>query len=297
MRKASNYIKRSMLYVTLAFAAGCSKSTPFVETDPATGQPPVTLSQAGGDCLIVKISQKNNNGSNGDNAFEIKRDLSLNPQTISLYDSLKAKLEYNIQVTVKGDTLKLSTGEYFVINASTKLVVLFSTLSDISDPLSDKQVYQYVYDANGYLTKKYMYVNGSVAADYETNYSYDNNNLLTGCIMYAGSKKDKLVQSVLTYDMSTARKPWIYLFPDFFEAYHYLQALPFGKRGNYPVKSIITNIYDVNDGSIIDTWTTNYSGYVFSQDDFILQTTASGDLQQGLGLLFGTTRFDYQCSK
>ncbi|MCW3088563.1 MAG: hypothetical protein JWQ78_1949, partial [Sediminibacterium sp.] len=130
---------------------------------------------------------------------------------------------------------------------------------------------------------------------FETNYTYDNNNLLTGCVLYAGSKKDKLLQTVIDYTMTVAKKPWVYLFPDFFEGYHYLQALNFGKRGNYPVKNITTTIYDISDGSVLDTWATAFSGYVYSEDGFILQTTAKGDLQQGLGLLFGTTRFDYQC--
>jgi hypothetical protein len=63
------------------------------------------------------------------------------------------------------------------------------------------------------------------------------------------------------------------------------------------VKAINTSVYDVANGSVIDTWVTNFSDYVFSKDGFVLQTTAKGDLQQGLGLLYGTTKFDYQCSK
>jgi hypothetical protein len=297
--KHSVYHTRPVLSIVIVAAMlfACSKSSPFVETDPATGQPPVVLAAAGGECLITRITQKNNNGVKADNVFEIKRDLALLPQNISSFDSLSNKAEYNIQLQRAGDTLKLSTGEYFIINKTTRLVDYFFTRSDLSDPNADTQIYQYMYNADGYLSKKYLFVNGSTSAQYETSYNYDNNFLLTGCILYAGSKKDKLLETVLTYDLTSAKKEWMYLFPDFFEGYHYLQALPFGKKGKYPVKDITTSIYDVTDGTITDKWSTTFSGYVFSQDGFILQTTAKGDLQQGLGLLFGTTRFEYQCSK
>jgi hypothetical protein len=112
-----------------------------------------------------------------------------------------------------------------------------------------------------------------------------------------GIKKNILLQSTLEFDLTAARKSWLHLFPDFFEGYNYLQTFPFGKKSNYPAKSITTNIYDINDGSVLDTWATTFSGYVFRQDGFILQTTAKDDLQQGLGLLFGTTRFEYPCTK
>lgn len=284
------------LAVAMAFYA-CSKSAPFVDTDPETGLPPVPLTTTGGECLLTKIAQKNSGSGKADNAFEIKRDIALLAQNISSYDSLSHKLEYNIQLQTAGDTLKLSTGEYFIINKTTKLVDYFFTWSDLTDPASDKQVYQYMYNTEGYLAKKYLFVNGSATAQYETMYTYDNNFLLTGCTMYAGSKKDKLLETSLTYDMTSEKKKWVYLFPDFFESYRYLQALPFGKKGNYPVKDITTNIYDITNGTVLDKWATTFSGYIYSQDGFILQTTAKGDLQQGLGLLFGTTRFEYQCSK
>jgi hypothetical protein len=285
----------SVLSVTALYS--CLKSAPFTDTDPATGLPPVPLTSSTGECTLTKISQKNGGTSAADNVYQIKRDTILAANNISSYDSLRSKQEYNITVQIAGDTIKLSTGEYLIKDKTTKLISYFFTHADITDPTSDKQVYQYLYDAGGFLVKKYLYVNGATAPYYETIYSYDNNSLLTGCIVYAGSKKDKLLQSVITYDMSAAKKTWLYLFPDFFEGYKYMQAFNFGKRGNYPVKAIVTNIFDTNDGSVLDNWTTNFSGYVYSQDGFILQTTAQGDLQQGLGLLFGTNRFEYQCTK
>jgi hypothetical protein len=293
--KRRSYRKIVLFCMAALIAGSCTKSPEFVDTDPATGQPTVALTTETGDCNVVKISQKNGN-SGADNAFEIKRNATLIAQSISSYDSLLKKLDYNITLQTVGDSIRLSTGEYFLLDKATKQVVFFSTHADLQDPNSDKQVFQYSYDTNGYLIKKLQFINDAANADYETNYVYVNG-VLKSCTVLAGSKKDVLLQSVLDFDLTTARRSWLYLFPDFFEGYNYLQAMPFGKRSNYAVKSITTNIYDLNDGSVLDTWTTTFSGYVYSKDGFILQTTAKGDLQQGLGLLFGTTRFDYQCTQ
>lgn len=303
------YNRTALFLVMVMLAWACSKPNPVdptpnppnpnppttpVEIDPSTGKPTPTLTTATGECNIIKIAQKN--GSGGDNAYEIKRDVSLNPTSISSYDSLLKKVDYNITVQKVGDSIALSTGEYFLLDASTKQVKYFSTRSDLQDPNSDKQLFQYSYDANGYLVKKLQFINGATVADYETNYTYSGG-VLTTCTVLAGSKKTVLLQSSLDYDLTVTKKAWMYLFTDFFEGYHYLQTFPFGKKSTNPVKSITTNIYDINDGTILDTWTTTFSGYVYSQDGFILQTSAKGDLQQGLGLLFGTTKFEYQCTK
>jgi hypothetical protein len=112
-----------------------------------------------------------------------------------------------------------------------------------------------------------------------------------------GIKKRYSSQSTLEFDLTAARKSWLHLFPDFFEGYNYLQTFPFGKKSNYPVKSITTNIYDINDGSVLDTWATTFSGYVFSQDGFILQTTAKGRPATRARPVIRHNKLDYQCTK
>ena len=284
-----------MLFVCIGIVAGCNKS--FVETDPATGTSPVSLtSTSTGSCSVINISQKNKDYGNVDNSFQVTRDTNFIPTRMRLYDSLAGKSDYDINVFLSGDSMLLSTGEYLLRDPVTKLIKVLSTKSDIYDPNSDDKLCLYFYNTQGYLIKKQIFLNGSSYPSYETTYGYDNN-LLTGCVVTAGANKLKLIESTLAYDTSKIVKPWIYLFPDFFEGYNYLQAFNFGKKAASPVSSILTRIFDINDGSIIDYWYTSFAGYVYSKDNFILQTTAKGDLQQGLGLLFGITRFDYQCTK
>ena len=178
----------------------------------------------------------------------------------------------------------------------TKYVTTFYTKEDITDGTSDDKLCKYYYNSSGYMVKKQIYVNDSYNPFYETIYNYDNN-LLTSCVLYVGSNRTKLLESTLVYDSTKTIKPWVYLFPDFFEGYNYLQAFNFGKKAIKPIQSIQTKIFDTNDGTIFDIWTTNFTGYVVSIDGFVLKTTATGDQQQVLGLFYGITRFDYNCSK
>jgi hypothetical protein len=265
----------------------CGKGAEFKIVDPDTGQPPTQLgSNTSTVCVLSSISQKNVSGNGSDAYYLLLRDTNQLVKAVSQYDSLRKKFDYNISFTITKDSVRFSSGEYLRKDAAGR-VSYFYTRADLTDPASDVEVYQYSYNTNGYLVSKLRYVNGAATPFYETKYTYDNNNLLIGCTV--------LVGATLSYEMTTAIKPWLYLFPDGFEIYKYAQGLDFGKKGGYPIKQILTKIYDISDGSVLDTWTTNFSGYVYSLDNYILQTTASGDLQQGIGLLYGTNRFAYQC--
>ena len=286
--------KIGLLVCTYLIVSGCSKS--FIETDPITGVSPVNLTTSTGTCAVIRISQKNRDYNNTDNAFMITRDTAFMATHLQAYDSLAGKVDFDINVTVNGDTVNLSTGEWILIDKSTKLVTTLFTKTDITDPSSDDKLCLYFYNSQGLLVKKQIFLNGSTEPSFETNYQYDKS-LLISCIVTAGTNKIKLIESTLSYDTTKTVKPWLYLFPDFFEGYHYLQSFNFGKKAISPVQSILTRIFDINDGSLIDYWYTTFSGYVISKDGFIIQTTAGGDQQQGLGLLFGITRFDYQCNK
>jgi hypothetical protein len=283
-----------IVFCTGFFLSGCSKS--FEETDPLTGLAIANLTSSVGECSIIKITQKNRDYTSIDNSFQIERDTAFLPTRMYSYDSIAHKPDYDISITVSGDSIKLSTGEYLLVDPSSKYITTLSTKQDITDPNSDDELCRYFYNSQGYLIKKLIYLNASATPSYETLYNYDNN-LLVSCVLYAGSSRDKFIESTLTYDTTKTVKPWAYLFTDFFEGYNYLQAFNFGKKCTKPVQTIITKVYDTNNGSIYDTWTTGFTGYVFSKDGFVLQTTVGGDQQQGLGLLFGITRFEYKCTK
>ena len=163
------------------------------------------------------------------------------------------------------------------------------------DAIADDILYEYKYDLNGKLVQKLIYYNYSTEPDYITKYLYDGKNLISSQLL-AGDGITKLMQTDLTYDVNTTIKPWLYLYGDAFESYRFIQGFSFGPRSTLAVKKIVSTIYDANYGNALDTWTTNFSGYVISKDQHVLQVTCDGDLQQGMGLFLGTIRFDYQCN-
>src|SRR6478735_3589266 len=116
------HICRAGIYIAFLFITACSKPdpvvppTPPVPPDPVTGQP-VDLTTPGGDCQIIKLSQKNNSGTTDDNVYEIQRTgVQMTPQNIGYTDNLKAQNNYSISIRSAGDTIGLSTGEYFLVN-------------------------------------------------------------------------------------------------------------------------------------------------------------------------------------
>ncbi len=292
--KSSLFIVCVLLVLTLVHC----KKTDETPVDPLTGAPLTNLTTADGNCYVSNIAQRNNNySSNTDNAFSITRDVSYQPTRLLYVDSLTNKNGFDITVNKLDDSIAMSSGEYFLLDKNSKQVMFFSSKADRNDPLSDKMQYKYAYNTSGYLIQKLVFVNSSSLPTYQTDYTYMQDSILTGCTMYFGAKKSKFLESVIQVDTAMRIKSWIYLFPDFFEGYYYLQAFNFGKKVNYPVKSIVTNIYDVNNGSVYDTWNSTFSNTVVSKDGYLLQITANGDQQQGLGFLFGATRFSYQCTK
>jgi hypothetical protein len=63
----------------------------------------------------------------------------------------------------------------------------------------------------------------------------------------------------------------------------------------YPVKTMVTKIYDPNNNSVLDTWTSSYGSYTFTPENYVSQGVQSGDLQQGFGFFYGRIGFTYLC--
>jgi hypothetical protein len=111
-----------------------------------------------------------------------------------------------------------------------------------------------------------------------------------------GIKKRYSSSATLEFDLTAARKSWLHLFPDFFEGYNYLQTFPFGKKSNYP--EIHHHKYLRHQRWFRAGYMGNYFQWLCIQAGWVhLTNNSQSDLQQGLGLLFGTTRFEYPCTK
>lgn len=281
----------SFLMVVILYC-GCSKGgdTPTPSPTPAPTPPPTVKT-----CIISGISQRNS-GAKAEFGLTVLYDNSLNPVKITVYDSAIDTRIFDASLTyASSDSIRIDQYQYMKMDGN-KRIILFMTKSDMSDPVnSDNYRYEYVYNSDGYLSAKNLYINGSKLANYSTIYSYTNG-LLTGCVMTAvSSGNKKILESTLSYDASLSPKTMLYTFPDAFESYYYTAALNFGIRPSKPLTQVVTKIYNPANGAVLDTWTTNYTGYGIDGNGYLSNGTASGDLQQGMAAFFGKTYFSYQC--
>lgn len=283
---------RFLVIISFLFFISCGKS--FIETDPITGEAPRSVSSnSNAECKIISFKQIN--GALEYNKYSITRDTSLLTTKIEVVDNYGALTNNIITLRYNIDTIILGNHSWMRIDKSTGNVLIHYLREFNSDSSSfDEKIVSFKYDINDHLVKKTIYYNGSTIPSYTTDYLYNKDNLVS-CQMYLGSGGTKILQSDITYDLSKEIKPWIYSIADSFDDYMYLPAFKFGKKPTNPISAIVTKIYDFNDASLIDTWTTNFSGYVFSKDDYVVQVTTNGDYQQGLGLFLGMVRFEYKC--
>ena len=277
--------------ILLLLVLGCSKD--YVETDPFTGEEVQLLTtNPSASCQLTRLRQIS--GKTSFNRLDYQRDNANKLLGMDYYDSITNTVDYKLSFQYRGDTIGMGTTEWMVQDSISKNITQYFVRDTSNGSNWDDILYVYKYDLAGKLTKKLTYYNYSVDPDYITNYLYDGNDLVTTQLL-VGDGQSKLMQTDVVYDASTPIKPWIYLFGDAFENYRHLQGFSFGKRPTHTVKKIVSTIYDVNNGTTLDVWTTNFGGYVISKDQYVLQATSTGDIQQGMGLLLGTIRFDYQC--
>lgn len=271
----------------------CSCGKEYNETDPSTGQVVDNLTNnSSSTCTISGIKQID--GSSVFNSVIYSRDTSGLPLTLNFSDSTTKTMIQSVKFTYKSDTVFISDNEWLLIDKTNKNVLKYYKRIYTSATEYDEELYEYKYDNLNHLVSKSTYFNNPPVADYITTYSYSADNNLIGCSLKSGIGQ-LLLQSTLKYDLLKKIKPWIYLYADSFENYIYLLGFNFGTKPANPINEMVSIIYDVQTNVALETWKTTYSGYVYSKDNYVLQVTCTGDVQQGLGLYLGTMRFDYSC--
>lgn len=281
------------LVLLAAFLAGCSKSgNPGDDTGNAgagTGNNKDTA------CLISTISQVNS-GTGTESSLSVFYNTAYGITKIVVYDSLSKTRNFEANLDyIRPDSIRIDPYQYLLLDAG-KRVIRLVTKSDLADPVhADTYVFKYSYNSDGYLETKDLFINGSVHANFSTNYLY-NNGQLTDCRMTTPSAGDgTMLESTLTYDSRTTIKKWIYTFPDAMEGYPYSTVLNFGKHVVNPLSKIVTKIYNPVSGILLDTWTTNYGNYKIDAKGYVISGVATGDLQQGMASFYGKTNFYYSC--
>ena len=290
-------MKHTTYYITVLFfimmaLTGCSKedNTPVTPPPPPPPPPPVATT-----CILTGVSQVNS-GSKSEATLTASYDNSYNVTRLVIYDSTSNIKRFDASLNyITADSVSIDNWQYFKLDAS-KRVILFVTKSDMTNPATaDDYRFEYSYNAAGYLETKSLYINGSKAANFKTVYTYTNNQLTKAVMTAVSSGNLKVLESDLSYNNTVTIKPWMYIFPDAIEGYMYFTVLNFGNRPTNPPQQVVTKIYNTSTGAILDTWTTNYSGYRVDANGYLTYGVAGGDMQQGIASFYGKTNFYYQC--
>lgn len=286
-------IKTYSLFGAILFLiTGCSKSDSPGSTNTGGGS---TGNPNNANCLITTISQVNNRNST-ESSLSVVYDNNLDIVKLTVYDSVHKIKNFGVDfIYITADSIRLD-GERYMIRDANKRITRFVTKSDVANSSqADRYVFEYKYNSDGYLSKKELFINGASKANFETVYSYTNNNL-TGCVMTTPSAGNrKVLESTLSYSLSSTPKNWIYNFPDAMEGYPFLSVLNFGKRSGSLLTRVVTKIYDPAQNTLIDTWSTDYVNYLVDSNGYVQSAEATGDLQQGIASVYGKTKFYYTC--
>lgn len=255
---------------------------------------PISAAAMNKVCSVMSISRYNN-GAKSDYALTVFYDFVNRPTRMVMYDSLRKIKEYEASFVYQSDAIVIDQQQSFKIDPNTQQIRSYTTKENLSNSNSDTYLYTYTYNDSGYLIVKNQFINGSSKPIYTTNYNYDNNNLLIGCTMVLSSTNKKVLESTITYETTRIIKSFIYTFPDGFESFKFSPIFNYGKKMKYPVKTMVTKIYDPNNNSVLDTWTSSYGSYTFTPENYVSQGVQSGDLQQGFGFFYGRIGFTYLC--
>ena len=278
------------LVSVLAFSCSKDKS---IETG-GTGGTGGNGGALGSNCRVNTIIAADSLSGEGLFSLFTKFNSSRVATRVEAYDSTSLSLEAAADLTFKGDTIRVGANEYFVTDAS-KRVSKFFTHLDPSDPSSDVYVYNYTYDASGYLKEKTISLASFPTPLAKFDYTWAGGNLvkIEGNTVVLGNIQKILVAN-LTYDASKTAKNFVQLLPDGFETFLFTMALDIGKKSTNVLKTISMVTYD--NGTPSTTYNTQIKDVKFSPDGYITEWYADGDGFDAFGIFTGRTLFKYNCN-
>ena len=203
-------------------------------------------------------------------------------------------LQAAADLVYKGDTIRVGANEYFVTDASKRISKFFTRL-DPTDPSSEEYVYNYTYDASGYLKQKTISLSAFPLPLATFVYTWTGGNLvkIEGNSVILGNSQ-KILVADLTYDASKTAKNFIQVMPDGFETFLFIMALDIGKKSTNVLKTITMTTY--NNGAPDNTYNTVIRDVKFSPDGYITEWYSQGAGFDVLGVFSGRTLFKYNCN-
>ncbi len=276
------------LFVVQALLGSCTKEQSLEAISP-------DHSMAANDCSINTIIPINENSGKGYGSLQVTSGNNQLTSLIQWYDSSSQRVDYKVSLTYINDSIKLNKKEFFLTDAMGRIIE-FNKLENPSDANSVYYKYLYKYDSDGFLTDKEWFIpslNPDIPLFIYT-YGWLNGNLIKIEVREADGDKRLVLKAELHYDETKTVKNFLYIMPDSDELAPYILSVNLGKKSKNLLQFISIDIYDAEQ-KVVKTYTTEFKNYQFSSEGNISELVASGDMIDGLPLVNGRTKFEYNC--
>ena len=250
----------------------------------------------GRNCKLSNITVINDQTGAGEYALNTRYDNTGKTNYVELYDSVLSAVDYDFSVEYKtNDTLRISTGDVLVLDASKRLKRLITAL-DPTDPAGEKLIFDFKYNGSGYLTEKTLSTSTIPLALFQTVYTWTGGNLtkVASSSSLTGTKQ-KILDVDLQYDLSKSPKNFIPIYPDAFESFLYVTTVDMGKPSTNLLTRISAVYYD-DQGNPSPAVVTEISQAKFSNDGYLTEWFVDGSSFDALGLFLGRNSFTYKCN-
>jgi hypothetical protein len=281
---------RKYWFYSLAFLFlfSCAKEKSLENGGGVTIDPPI-----GNNCMVNQIITADSLTGQGLFSFFTKFNSAGLAEKVEVYDSISGTMQFEGNLQYKGDTIRISPSEYFLVDANKRVREFKST--DFSGGSPNTLSYVYNYDGSGYLVNKEVFFSGSTFPVLRFSYIWSGQNLVAieGAFAITGLNQ-KVLTATLEYDASKTAKNFIQVMPDGFENALYIMGLDLGKKSRNIIKKYVVTLYD-DSGVIDEVYTMNFTNYKFSSDGYLTEWYAIGDDAGGTPFQSGRTLFKYFC--
>lgn len=204
---------------------------------------------------------------------------------VQAVDSVNTTIDFSTSFTYNKDTIFVGLKDYFVVDS----------INRVKRFVSDTLLYDYKYDANGYLTEK-TFTYTTIGVPLITySYQWTNGNLtnVSGVISFLGLNQ-KIFDAIMEYDGSKSATNFIAIFPEGYETFPYIMGIDLGKKSQNLVSKISITEFD-DSGAVTNNYESIIKNVKYSLDGYIMEWYVEGDGFDALGLFSGRNKFSYFC--
>jgi hypothetical protein len=204
---------------------------------------------------------------------------------VQAVDSVNATIDFSTSFTYNKDTIFVGLKDYFVVDS----------LNRVKRFISDTLLFDYKYNAAGYLIEK-IFTYAKLGVPLITySYQWTNGNLtnVTGVISFLGLNQ-KIYEATMEYDVSKVATNFLSIFPEGYETFPFIMGLDLGKKSQNLVSKISITEFD-NAGAVSKNYESLIKNVKYSLDGYITEWYVEGDGFDALGLFSGRNKFSYYC--